>query len=46
MISRAEESFAVYKQNDTIGDSDSLFGLQRDCKAVTAEETVLYMVSV
>jgi len=27
MITRAEESFAVYKQGDTIGDSDSLFGL-------------------
>ena len=46
MVSKSGVTFIKYNQGDTIGESDSLLGLTRDCKAVAEESCILYIIQV
>ena len=44
LVGKSGKTVAKYKQGDTIGESDSLLGEERDCKAVATQPCVLYQV--
>jgi len=44
MIAKSGQQFIKYVEGDTIGESDCLLGEARDCKAIAAEPSVLFIV--